>query len=57
MCGAWRVDTVKGIAQLVIEPFETLTQANRSELIDEAEHLVRFVEPGAKSYEVRFEEA
>jgi len=54
--GAWRVDTVKGNARLVIEPFDSLTKANRSALIDEAEHLVRFTEPGAKSYEVRFEE-
>jgi hypothetical protein len=54
--GTWRVDTVKRAARLVIEPFETLTNSNRSALIDEAEHLVRFVEPGATSYEVRFEE-
>jgi len=54
--GAWRVDTVKGSALLVVEAFEALSQANRRALHDEAENLVHFVEPGAKSYEVRFEE-
>ncbi len=54
--GAWKVEKKKGAAALVIEPFEALTQANRAALTEEGERLVRFVEPAAKSYEVRFAE-
>jgi hypothetical protein len=54
--GAWRVDTVKGNAQLVIEPFDTLTKRDRSALLDEAQSLVRFIEPQAKTCKVSFED-
>ena len=54
MRGAWKVEKVESAATLVIEPFEALTQQNRAALTDEAERLVRFLEPEAKSYAVTF---
>ena len=54
--GAWKVEKKKGAAALLIEPFEPLTADQRAEVIAEGEKLVRFVEPDAKSYEVRFAE-
>lgn len=52
--GAWKIEKAKGAATLVMEPFEALTKQNRAALTDEAERLARFVEAGAKAYEVRF---
>jgi hypothetical protein len=52
--GAWKIEKAKGTAALVIEPFDALTQQNRDALIEEGERLVRFAEPEAKSYAVRF---
>jgi Winged helix DNA-binding domain len=52
--GAWKIQSAKGTATLNIEPFEKLTKQNRSALVEEAEQLVRFVENGAKTFEVRF---
>jgi len=53
--GAWKVEKTKLAATLLIEPFYELTKHSRRSLTDEAEKLVRFVEPDAKSYEVRFD--
>ena len=53
--GAWHIDKAKGAATLVIEPFEALQKTDRDVLAEEGERLVRFVEPGAKSHDVRFE--
>jgi hypothetical protein len=52
--GVWKIEKAKGTATLVIEPFESLTKQNRNALAEEAERLVRFVEPGAKAVAVRF---
>jgi hypothetical protein len=52
--GVWRVEKSKGAATLVIEPLEPLTDVQRRELSEEAEQLVRFVEPAAKAHDVRF---
>jgi hypothetical protein len=54
--GAWKVEKAKGAATLIIEPFASLTKQNREALREEADRLVRFMEPDAKSYEIRFEE-
>lgn len=54
--GAWKVEKAKGAAALVIEPFEALTSANRAALEAEGEQLVRFIDPVAKAYDVRFTE-
>ena len=52
--GAWKIEKAKGAATLVIEPFDTLTKANRAALTEEGEKLVRFVESDAKAWDVRF---
>ena len=54
--GGWKVEKSKGTATLVIEPFTTLTTRNREALAAEAEGLVRFIESGAKHYDVRFDD-
>lgn len=54
--GAWKVEKAKGAATLAITPFDTLTKSNRAALEAEGERLVRFVEPDAKAYAVRFGE-
>lgn len=53
VAGAWRVETSARKATLLLEPFERLRRADRAQLRDEAEGLVRLVEPGATSYAVR----
>lgn len=52
--GAWKVEKAKGAAALLIEPFAPISPADRAALEEEGEKLVRFVEPSAKSYAVRF---
>jgi len=52
--GAWKVEKTKTAATLAIEPFDKLTKKDRAALTEEGERLVRFVEPQAKSFEVRF---
>ncbi len=52
--GTWRVETTMEAASLVIEPFEPIGKADRAALIEEGERLVRFVEPEAEKFEVRF---
>jgi hypothetical protein len=52
--GAWKVEKKKSAATLMIEPFDKLTKQNRDALTEEGERLVRFIEPEAKTYEVRF---
>ncbi len=54
--GAWTTEKKKGIAALTITPFAPLTASDRAALSDEGERLIRFIEPDAKSYEVRFSE-
>jgi hypothetical protein len=56
VAGAWKVEKMKGAATLNIEPFAPLPPSSRAALADEGERLVRFMEPDAKSYEVRFGE-
>jgi hypothetical protein len=52
--GVWKIEKTKSAATLVIEPFEPLAKQNRDALAAEAEQLIRFVESGAKAFEVRF---
>ncbi|MHB8625955.1 MAG: winged helix DNA-binding domain-containing protein [Aggregatilineales bacterium] len=54
--GAWKIEKKKSVATLTIEPFAALTKQNRAALTEEGERLVRFVEPDAKTFEVRFVE-
>jgi hypothetical protein len=52
--GAWKIENTKTAATLLIEAFDKLTKKDRDALTEEGERLVRFVEPKAKSFEVRF---
>jgi Winged helix DNA-binding domain len=52
--GAWKIEKTKTEATLVIEPFDKLTKKDRAALTEEGERLIRFVEPKAKSFGVRF---
>ncbi len=54
--GGWKAEKNKGAATLLIEPFEPLTAANRAALTEEGERLIRFIEPDARSYAVRFDD-
>jgi hypothetical protein len=54
VAGAWTIETVKKRATLVIEPFTPLDKQTQTALIEEGEQLVRFVEPQATGYAVRF---
>ena len=48
----WKAEKAKGVATLTVTPLVTLTSAQRASIADEAERLVRFVEPEAKGYGV-----
>jgi hypothetical protein len=52
--GAWKSDLQKGTAILTIEPFESLSSGQQDALAQEGERLLRFIEDGAKAFEVRF---
>ena len=54
--GVWKVEKVKGVATLSIEPLVPPTKIQRAEMEAEAEPLVRFVEPDAKSYALKWVE-
>jgi uncharacterized coiled-coil protein SlyX len=54
VAGAWKVERKKKSATLTIEPFVSLLPQHRTALLDEAEQLVRFVEPDAATYEIAF---
>jgi hypothetical protein len=53
VAGKWRVEKSARKATLVLEPFEPLPRTARQAVRDEAERLVRFIEPDAVSYAVR----
>jgi hypothetical protein len=52
--GVWKIEPERKAATLVIEPFGTLGAQDRDALADEGGRLVRFVEPEAATYDVRF---
>jgi hypothetical protein len=45
---------VKQTARILISPFEPPSKHTRAPLTQEAEQLIHFVEPDARSFEVRF---
>jgi hypothetical protein len=53
VAGSWRVEKTARKATLVLEPFERLRTADRAQLREEGEGLLRAVEPDAPSYAVR----
>jgi hypothetical protein len=53
VAGSWRTVRTRDSAALTLEPFEPLPRSVKRAVADEAERLVRFVEPGATSYSIR----
>jgi hypothetical protein len=53
--GVWRVERARKAATLVIAPFGALSAQDRDALAAEGERLVRFVEPEAATYDLRFD--
>jgi hypothetical protein len=54
VAGTWSVERKKDAATLCVEPFEPLTKRTQGDLGAEADSLVRFVEPGVRTFDVRF---
>jgi hypothetical protein len=52
VAGTWNVEKAKGVATLVVEPFSRPDKPTRAAITEEAERLVRFLEPAAKSHAV-----
>ncbi len=55
VAGSWQTAVAKKTATLTITPFEKLTKKVQKVLEEEGEKLVRFAEPEAGGYAVRFE--
>jgi hypothetical protein len=53
VAGTWRTDRKRDVATLTVEPFAPLAPRARREAAAEAEALLRFTEPEARSHEVR----
>lgn len=52
--GTWKIERTRKRATLVIEPLESLKEADSNVLVEEGERLVRFVAPGSEAFGVRF---
>lgn len=50
--GTWTAAVTRGEAILTITPFAKLVRTDRAALVDEGEHLIRFIEPEAKRHGV-----
>jgi hypothetical protein len=55
VAGVWKVEKTKTSSALVITPFEKLSKQIQKQLTEEGEPLLRFIEPDAKSYAVKFD--
>ncbi len=53
---AWKIEKTKTATTLVIDPFTNLAKKDRTVMVAEAEQLIRFIEPNAKKYEIKFSE-
>jgi Winged helix DNA-binding domain len=53
VAGTWRVERSTAAAELRLETFAPLPRGSKSELVEEAERLVRFVEPDAPKWTTR----
>lgn len=53
VAAVWTVQRAKGTATIAIEPFEPLSARVRGEVATEAERVVRFMEPEAKTFDVK----
>jgi hypothetical protein len=54
VAGAWRISRARSAAALELEPFESFSRKARAELTAEGTGLLRFAEPDARTFEVRF---
>jgi hypothetical protein len=54
VAGVWKIDRKKASATLTLTPFATVAKAVRGELEEEGKALVKFVEPDATTYDVRY---
>jgi Winged helix DNA-binding domain len=52
VAGTWSIEVKRREATLTLRPLERLARATRSELVDEAERLVRALQPQAKGHAV-----
>jgi hypothetical protein len=50
--GTWRVERKRKSATLVLQPFVALAKTTRGKLAEEAESLIRFMEPDAETFAV-----
>jgi hypothetical protein len=55
VAGTWSIEVERSTATLTLRPLERLARATRSELVDEAERLVRALRPDAKGHAVSVE--
>jgi hypothetical protein len=53
VAGTWSSSVKRGAAVLYVTPFATLPRASKAMLSAEAEDLIRFLEPAAKTYTAR----
>jgi hypothetical protein len=52
VAGSWRLERVKSTAAIVIEPFAPIAKTAQRALAEEADRLVRFLDPDATGYDV-----
>jgi Winged helix DNA-binding domain len=57
VAGTWTSALDKGVATIELAPLHTIGRADRRALGDEAERLIRFIEPDADRHEVRWTES
>jgi Winged helix DNA-binding domain len=55
VAGTWSIEVKRRTATLTLRPLERLSRATRTALVDEAERLVRALQPDAKGHEVSIE--
>lgn len=53
--GIWRIEQERNVANLIVQPFEPLSRAEREAAAEEGERLLRFVAVEAESRDIRFE--
>jgi hypothetical protein len=53
VAGTWKLARKQNVATLVVEPFAPLSARDRTAVLAEAEPLLRFAEPDARSFEAR----
>lgn len=51
--GTWKAERGKTSAALLIRPFDSLARKAQRELVEEGNKLLRFIEPDARTFEVR----